>query len=84
LSFLVAVALSWLTFRFVEIPLRQQKNAAPKLAFGLVRCRHGGIVTVIASGFGFRFPWKFAISRRLAPHSNAGFRDKCFLGHTWI
>ena len=33
---LVATALSWLTFRFVETPLRQQKNITPKLALGLV------------------------------------------------
>ena len=76
---LVAVALSWLTFRFVEIPLRRQKNAAPKLAFGLVAVGIAGIVTVIASGFEFRFPREIRDIARLAPHSNAGFRDKCFL-----
>jgi peptidoglycan/LPS O-acetylase OafA/YrhL len=76
---LVAVVLSWLTFRFVEIPLRQQKNAAPKLAFGLVTVGMVGIVTVVASGFGFRFPLEIREIAQIAPHSNAGFRDKCFL-----
>jgi peptidoglycan/LPS O-acetylase OafA/YrhL len=76
---LVAVILSWLTYRFVEIPLRQQKNAAPKLAFGLASVGLVGIVTVIASGFGFRFPLEIRDIAQLAPHSNAGFSDKCFL-----
>jgi peptidoglycan/LPS O-acetylase OafA/YrhL len=76
---LVAVLLSWLTYRFVEIPLRQRKNAAPKLAFGLVTVGMAGIVTVIASGFGFRFPLEIRDIAQLAPHSNTGFSDKCFL-----
>jgi peptidoglycan/LPS O-acetylase OafA/YrhL len=77
---LIAVVLSWLTFRFVEIPLRQQKNAAPKLAFGLVTVGMVGIVTAIAAGFGFRFPLEIRDIAQLAPQNNAGFRDKCFLG----
>ena len=75
----VAVVLSWMTYRFVEIPLRQRKNTAPKLAFGLVTVGMAGIVTVIASGFGFRFPLEIRDIAQLAPHSNAGFSDKCFL-----
>jgi len=78
-AILVATVLSWLTFRFVEIPLRQQKNTAPKLAFALVTVGVVGIVTVIASGFGFRFPLEIRDIAQLAPHGNAGFRDKCFL-----
>jgi len=76
---LVATALSWLTFRFVETPLRQQKNIAPKLALGLVAIGAVGIVTVIASGFGFRFPPEIRAIAQLAKHGNLGFRDKCFL-----
>jgi hypothetical protein len=76
---LVAIVLSWLTFRFVEVPLRQQKDTAPKLAFGLVAIGIVGIVTVIASGFGFRFPPEIRDIAQLARHNNAGFRDKCFL-----
>jgi peptidoglycan/LPS O-acetylase OafA/YrhL len=76
---LVAIALSWLTFRFVEIPLRRQKNVAPKLAFGLVAVGAVGIVTTLASGFGFRFPPEIRAIAQLAKHGNAGFRDKCFL-----
>jgi hypothetical protein len=49
------------------------------LAFGLVTVGMAGIVTVIASGFGFRFPLEIRDIAQLAPHSNAGFSDKCFL-----
>ena len=76
---LVAAVLSWMTYRFVEIPLRKRKNTVPKLAFGLVTVGMAGIVTVIASGFGFRFPLEIRDIAQLAPHSNAGFSDKCFL-----
>jgi hypothetical protein len=52
---------------------------APKLAFGLVAIGAVGIVTAIASGFGFRFPPEIRAIAQLAKHSNAGFQDKCFL-----
>jgi peptidoglycan/LPS O-acetylase OafA/YrhL len=52
---LVAVVLSWLTFRFVEIPLRRRQNVVPKLSFGLIAVGMAEIVTAVASGFGFRF-----------------------------
>ena len=39
---LVAVALSWLTFRFVEIPLRRQKKCSAEIGFRIGRGRHGG------------------------------------------
>jgi peptidoglycan/LPS O-acetylase OafA/YrhL len=76
---LVAAILSWMTYRFVEIPFRQRKNTAPKLAFGLITVAVAGIVTVISSGFGFRFPLEVRDIAQLAPQSNAGFSDKCFL-----
>jgi peptidoglycan/LPS O-acetylase OafA/YrhL len=76
---LVAIVLSWLTFRFVEMPLRREKNAAPKLAFGLATVGMAGIVTVIAAGFGFRFSPEIRDIAQLASHNNAGFSDKCFL-----
>jgi peptidoglycan/LPS O-acetylase OafA/YrhL len=76
---LVAIALSWLTFRFVETPLRKQKNATPRLAFGLLTIGLVGVLTATASGFGFRFPPEIRDIAQLPPHGNAGFRDKCFL-----
>jgi peptidoglycan/LPS O-acetylase OafA/YrhL len=76
---LVAVLLSWLTYRFAEIPLRRRKKTALKLAFGLVMVGMAGIVTVIASGFGVRFPLEIRDIAQLVPHNNTGFSDKCFL-----
>ena len=76
---IVAVVLSWLTFRFVEIPLRRRQSAVPKLSFGLIAVGLVGIVTAVASGFGFRFSPEIRDIAQLSPQSNAGFRDKCFL-----
>jgi peptidoglycan/LPS O-acetylase OafA/YrhL len=75
---LVAVALAWLTFRFIEIPLRRQKDAVPKLSFGLVTIGIIGIVTTAASGFGFRFPPEIRDIARLEQQNNAGLRNECF------
>ena len=76
---IVAVVLSWLTFRFVEIPLRRKPNIVPTLSFGLMAVGMIGIVTAIASGFGFRFSPEIRDIAQLASQNNAGFRDKCFL-----
>ncbi len=76
---IVAVVLSWLTFRFVEIPLRRRQSVVPKLSFGLIAVGLVGIVTAVASGFGFRFSPEIRDIAQLSPQSNAGFRDKCFL-----
>jgi peptidoglycan/LPS O-acetylase OafA/YrhL len=77
---MVAVALSWLTFRFVEIPLRRKPNAVPGLSFGLLAVGVAGIVTAVGAGFGFRFPADIRDIAQLAPQNNAGFLDPCFLG----
>ncbi len=76
---IVAVVLSWLTFRFVEIRLRRRQSVVPKLSFGLIAVGLMGIVTAVASGFGFRFSPEIRDIAQLSPQSNAGFRDKCFL-----
>ena len=76
---LVAFVLAWLTFRFVEIPLRRRPNAVPALSFALLAVGIAGFVTAANSGFGFRFPEEIRDIAMLAPQSNAGFRDKCFL-----
>jgi peptidoglycan/LPS O-acetylase OafA/YrhL len=77
---IVAVALSWLTFRFVEIPLRRKPHAVPGLSFGLLAVGVAGIVTAVGAGFGFRFPAEIRDIAQLAPQNNAGFLDTCFLG----
>jgi peptidoglycan/LPS O-acetylase OafA/YrhL len=76
---MVAFALSWLTFRFVEIPLRRRPNAVPRLSFGLLAVGVAGIVTAVGAGFGFRFPADIRDIAQLAPQGNAGFLDTCFL-----
>jgi peptidoglycan/LPS O-acetylase OafA/YrhL len=78
-AIIVAVVLSWLTFRFVEIPLRRKPNVVPKLSFGLITVGMVGIVTAAASGFGFRFSPEIRDIAQLASQNNAGFRDQCFL-----
>ena len=80
ITIIVAVVLSWLTFRFVEIPLRRKQGAVSRLAFGLMTIGVVGIVTAVASGFGFRFSPEIRDIALLPQQNNAGFRDKCFLG----
>jgi peptidoglycan/LPS O-acetylase OafA/YrhL len=76
---IVAFVLAWLTFHFVEIPLRRRPNAVPRLSFALLAVGIVGIATAANSGFGFRFPEQIRDIAMLAPQNNAGFRDKCFL-----
>jgi peptidoglycan/LPS O-acetylase OafA/YrhL len=75
----VAVGLSWLTFRFVEIPLRRKPDAVPRLSFALMTIGVVGIATAAASGLGFRFPAEIRDIAMLPQQNNAGFLDKCFL-----
>jgi peptidoglycan/LPS O-acetylase OafA/YrhL len=76
---IVALALSWLTFRFVEIPLRRDRNAVPKMSLALIAIGIVGITTVVTSGVGFRFPPEIRDIALLPPQNNTGFLDKCFL-----
>ena len=76
---MVAVGLAWLTFRFVEIPLRRQPGAVPRLSFALIAVGVVGIVTAAGSGLGFRFPPEIREIALLPQQNNAGLRDKCFL-----
>jgi peptidoglycan/LPS O-acetylase OafA/YrhL len=78
-TIIVAVVLSWLTFRFVEMPLRRKPDVVPKLSFGLIAVGIIGIITAAVSGFGFRFSPEIRDIAQLASQNNAGFRDKCFL-----
>jgi peptidoglycan/LPS O-acetylase OafA/YrhL len=74
-----AFALSWLTFRFVEIPLRRRPNAVPRLSFGLLAIGLAGLVTAAGAGFAFRFPAEIRDIAQIAPQGNSGFLDTCFL-----
>ena len=79
IAVIVAAALAWLTFRFVEIPLRRNPKAVPRLSFALISIGMVGIVTAAASGFGFRFAPEIRAIAMLPGQSNAGLSDKCFL-----
>jgi peptidoglycan/LPS O-acetylase OafA/YrhL len=80
-AIIVAGVLSSLTFHFIEIPIRRQQNTVLKLSFGLATVGLAGLVTVIASGFSFRFSPEIRDIARLAPFSNTGFRNECLLGN---
>ena len=76
---IVAFILAWLTYRFVEIPLRRQPKAVAGLSFALLAVGLAGIATAANSGFPLRFPAEIREIAMLAPQSNDGFGDKCFL-----
>jgi hypothetical protein len=78
-TLMVAAVLSWLTFRFVEIPLRRKPDAVLRLSFALLTVGVVGIATVVGSGFAFRFPAEIRDIALVPQQDNAGFRDKCFL-----
>jgi SGNH domain (fused to AT3 domains) len=71
--------LSYLTYRFVELPLRRRPKVVPKLAFSLASLGVIGIVTAAASGFDLRFSPDIRDIARIEPQANAGLRDKCFV-----
>ncbi len=76
---LLAFVLAWMTYRFVEIPMRRKQNAVPRLSLALFAVGILGVVTAIGSGFSFRFPPEIREIATIPPQNNAGFRDKCFL-----
>ena len=77
-AIILAFVLAWATFRFIEIPLRRSPNVAPRLCFGLIAVGMVGILTVNASGFGFRFAPEIRDIALVRPQNNAGLRDQCF------
>jgi hypothetical protein len=80
LAVFVAFLLAWLTFHFVEMPLRGKPKAVGGLSIALLAVGIVGIVTAADSGFAFRFPAEIRDIAVLAPQNNDGFRDKCFRG----
>jgi peptidoglycan/LPS O-acetylase OafA/YrhL len=78
-TIIVAGVLSWLTFHFIEIPVRRQPNAVLKLSFGLTAVGAVGVLTIAASGFSFRFSPEIRDIAELAPYSNSGLKNECFL-----
>ena len=79
IALIVAFILAWLTYRFVEMPLRRRPDVVPRLSFGLMAVGVAGIVTTAAGGFGFRFPQEIRDIALFPPQSNVGLLDHCFL-----
>jgi len=76
---IVAIVLSILTYRFIELPLRHRAGVVAKLSAGMAVVGVLGIVTIAAGGFAFRFPPQVQEIARIRAEDNEGFRSKCFL-----
>ena len=79
LAVIVAIILSTLTYRFIEIPLRRRARVVPQLSLGLVLLGAFGIASIAASGFSLRFPAEIRAIARIEPRANSGFSDRCLL-----
>jgi len=76
---IIAFILAWLTFRFIETPLRRRQNVVPYLPLCLIAIGLVGIFTANSSGFGFRFPPEIREIAMIQPQDNTGLRNECFL-----
>ena len=74
----MAVILSAVTYRFVEIPLRKRPEMVPKLSAGLAAIGVMGIAAIVTSGFAVRFPPVLQDIARIRVEDNPGFADHCF------
>src|SRR5258708_26645794 len=74
-ALVVAVVLSWLTYRFIEIPLRRKPTVVPKRSFGLMTVCFGGMFTAIWSGVSFRLSPEIPDLAQPASQNKARFRD---------
>jgi peptidoglycan/LPS O-acetylase OafA/YrhL len=67
------------TYSFIERPIRQRRNAAFGLALAMSAIAAVGVCTILAAGFGFRFPPEVSEIASLPVKENVGFRADCFL-----
>jgi peptidoglycan/LPS O-acetylase OafA/YrhL len=79
----IAVGLSFIlacvTYYFVEKPIRHHRNAVIGLCTAMVSIGAIGLLTILGSGFGFRFPESVRAIANLPAKQNSGFRPDCFL-----
>jgi hypothetical protein len=79
----IAVGLSFIlacgTYYFVEKPVRHHRNAVLALCTAMVSIGAIGLLTILGSGFGFRFPESVRDIANLPAKQNSGFRPDCFL-----
>ena len=83
LTIILSVGLAWATYRLIELPIRQMKDATRYLAIGMTSVGMMGIATILEDGFEFRFPRQVqeiaALPSKLPSEANAGFRHGCFI-----
>jgi peptidoglycan/LPS O-acetylase OafA/YrhL len=79
LAVAVAFILACGTYGFIEKPIRLRRNAVIGLALAMSVMGAIGLGTMLASGFGFRFPPEVSEIASLPAKGNAGFRADCFL-----
>lgn len=76
---LAAIVLSILTYRFIELPVRHRRHAAPALSITLASVGAIGIATILSAGFVSRFPQALQAIATVSTDDNPAFRDHCFL-----
>lgn len=79
IAILAAVALSILTYRFIELPVRHRRNVVPALSSSLASIGAIGLVTIASAGFVWRFPPELQAIAAVSTEDNPAFRDHCFL-----
>jgi peptidoglycan/LPS O-acetylase OafA/YrhL len=75
----LAVLLAWLTYRWIERPLRQWHLAVIGLAGAMTVVAALALITVSADGFDFRFPPDIRAIAAMPAKENSGFKTDCFL-----
>lgn len=75
----VSFGLAWLTYRFVEIPVRNRRAPATGLAFGMLAAALAGFVTIRETGFPLRFPPEIQALANVRTQAETWRVNKCVL-----
>jgi len=79
LAVIVAVILSVITYRLVELPLRHATRVVPMLSCSMVIIGATGVAVTFSAGFQFRFPAELQAIASLRTEDNPASHDYCFL-----